>query len=423
MKILILNQAFYPDVVSSAQHAGDLAAGLAKAGHGVTILADSRAYDDRAQRFPRRDTWRGVRIIRAASTGFGKAARWRRAVDFASLMLSCALGLMFLPRFDVVVAMTSPPLISFLAALMVPLKARKLLFWSMDLNPDEAIAAGWLRPESATARLLSRLMLYSMRRAERIVVMDRFMQERILAKGIAAEKVGVVPPWAHDDCVRFDADARQRFRARYGLAEKFVVMYSGNHSPCHPLNTLLAAAERLADRPEIVFLFVGGGSEFRKPLALQERGAPNIRCLPYQPQAELAGSLSAADLHVVVMGSAFVGIVHPCKLYNILAVGAPFLYIGPQESHITDLAADLRGNGSVLVTGHGEVESVVQGILEAAQRPGDRSYAREFASRFSRQVLVPQMIRSLETMAAEFSGTAAAASVSQPPAFPIGEKN
>jgi len=423
LKILILNQAFYPDVVSSAQHAGDLAAALAKAGHGVTILADSRAYDDRAQRFPRRDTWRGVRIIRAASTGFGKAARWRRAVDFASLMLSCALGLMFLPRFDVVVAMTSPPLISFLAALMVPLKARKLLFWSMDLNPDEAIAAGWLRPESATARLLSRLMLYSMRRAERIVVMDRFMQERILAKGIAAEKVGVVPPWAHDDCVRFDADARQRFRARYGLAEKFVVMYSGNHSPCHPLNTLLAAAERLADRPEIVFLFVGGGSEFRKPLALQERGAPNIRCLPYQPQAELAGSLSAADLHVVVMGSAFVGIVHPCKLYNILAVGAPFLYIGPQESHITDLAADLRGNGSVLVTGHGEVESVVQGILEAAQRPGDRSYAREFASRFSRQVLVPQMIRSLETMAAEFSGTAAAASVSQPPAFPIGEKN
>ena len=422
MKILILNQAFCPDVVSSAQHAGDLAASLVKAGHQVTVLTDSRAYDDRSRRFPSSETWRGVRIIRAPSTGFGKAARWRRAADFASFMLSCALRLLFLPRFDVVVATTSPPLISLLAALAVPLKACKLLFWSMDLNPDEAIAAGWLRPESATARLLGRLMRYSMRRAERIVALDRFMQQRIRAKGIAAEKIAVVPPWAHDDLVRFDPEARRRFRARHGLSEKFVVMYSGNHSPCHPLDTLLAAAERLADRPEIVFLFVGGGSEFRKPLALYRRGVANIRCLPYQPQEELAGSLSAADLHVVVMGSAFVGIVHPCKLYNILAVGAPFLYVGPQESHIADLVADLQGNGSARVAGHGEVEGVIREILLAAQRPSpDRSYAREFARQFSRQILVPQMILALETMATDFPGAVDVASVSQPRHSSIGE--
>ncbi len=415
MKVLILNQAFYPDVVSSGQHAADLASSLVQAGHDVTVLADARAYDDRRQRFPSGEDWHGVRILRVPSTGFGKAARWRRAADFSSFMLSCALRLMFLPRFDVIIAMTSPPLISLLGALAVPLKARKLLFWSLDLNPDEAIAAGWLRPESATARLLGRLMLYNMRRAERIVAMDRFMQERIRAKGIAAEKVAVVPPWAHDDLVRFDPEARQRFRVRHGLSGKFVVMYSGNHSPCHPLDTLLEAAARLADRRGIVFLFVGGGTEFRKPQALEQRGAPNIRCLPYQPKEELAGLLSAADLHVVVMGSAFVGIVHPCKVYNILAVGAPLLYIGPQWSHITDLVADLQGDRSVLLAGHGEAESVIREILEAAQHPGaDRSYARELAGRFSRQVLVPQMIRALETMAAEFVGTAAAASVSQP---------
>ncbi len=419
MKILILNQAFYPDLVSTAQHAADLAASLVTAGHEVTVLADSRAYDNRARRFPWQESWRGVRILRAPSTGFGKAAGWRRAADFASFMLSCALRLLFMPRFDVVVAMTSPPLIPLLAALMVPLKARRLLFWSLDLNPDEAIAAGWLRPESATARILQRLMLYSMRRAERIVALDRFMQERIRAKGIAAEKIAVVSPWAHDDWVRFDPEARQRFRARHGLSEKFVVMYSGNHSPCHPLDTLLAAAGRLAGHPEIVFLFVGGGSEFRKPLALYQRGATNIRCLPYQPQEELAGSLSAADLHVVVLGSAFVGIVHPCKVYNILAVGAPFLYIGPEESHIIDLVADLQGNGSVMVSGHGEVDRVVRQVLQAAQQASsDRSYARECARQFSRQALVPQMIRALEAMAAEFPGSAAAARVSQPRHFP-----
>jgi glycosyltransferase involved in cell wall biosynthesis len=414
VRVLILNQAFYPDVVSSAQHAADLAASLVEAGHEVTVVADTRGYDDRAWRFPRGENWRGVRITRVPSTGFGKAARWRRAADFFSFMLSCALRLVFLPRFDVVVAMSSPPLILLLAALAVPLKARKLLFWSMDLNPDEAIAAGWLRPRSITARLLRRLMLYSMKCAERIVALDRFMCDRIRAKGIAAEKITVVPPWAHDDRVCFDAAARQRFRNHHGLSEKFVVMYSGNHSPCHPLNTLLAAAERLADHPEIVFLFVGGGSEFRKPLALEQRGAPNIRCLPYQPAPELAGSLSAADLQVVIMGSAFVGIVHPCKVYNILAVGTPFLYIGPGESHLTDLIAGLQESGSALVAGHGEVESVMRGILEAAQRRSiDRSCSREFAGRFSRRVLVPQMIHVLETMTPT-SCVSEAARVSQP---------
>ena len=379
------------------------------------MLADSRAYDDRSRRFPLRETWSGVRVIRVPSTGFGKSARWRRAADFASFMLSCAVHLLFLPRIDVVIATTSPPLISFLAALAVPLKARKLLFWSMDLNPDEAIAAGWLRPNSATARLLSRLMLYSMRRAERIVALDRFMRDRIRAKGIAAEKVVVIPPWAHDDLVCFDAEARRRFRERHGLIDKFVVMYSGNHSPCHPLDTLLKAAGCLTDHPEIVFLFVGGGSEFRKPLELYRRGMTNIRCLPYQPKEELAGSLSGADLHVVVMGDPFVGIVHPCKLYNILAVGAPFLYIGPLESHITDLVADLPTPGLASVSRHGEVESVIREILTVAQRPSaDRSFVHEFASRFSRRVLVSQMILALEAMAANSARTAAAASVAQP---------
>jgi len=415
LKILILNQAFYPDVVSSAQHAADLAASLIEAGHEVTVLADSRAYDDRAQRFPWGENWRGVCIRRVASTGFGKAACWRRAADFSSFMLSCALRLLFMPRFDVVIAMTSPPLVSFLAALAVPWKARKLLFWSMDLNPDEAIAAGWLRQQSLTARFLGRLMLHSMRRAERIVVMDRFMRDRVRAKGIAPEKIAVLPPWAHDDRVRYDAEARQNFRDRHGLSEKFVVMYSGNHSPCHPLDTLLKAAERLAAHPEIVFLFVGGGSEFRRPLALVQRGAANIRCLPYQPREELAGSLSAADLHVVIMGSAFVGIVHPCKVYNILAVGAPFLYIGPQQSHVADLIADLRGSCLVSVAEHGEVESVIRRILEAAQHlSAERSHAPAFASQFARQVFIPQMIRALETMAADFRGASAAATVSQP---------
>src|SRR5258708_2862229 len=96
--------------------------------------------------------------------------------------------------------------------------------------------------------------------------------------------------------------------------------------------------------------FIGGGSEWRKikeQIAAEqnrERSARNIVCLPYRPLAQLSASLSSADLHVVVMGEPFVGLVHPCKIYNILRIGGPLLYIGPRPSHITEILEALNGD-------------------------------------------------------------------------------
>jgi glycosyltransferase involved in cell wall biosynthesis len=395
MNILLLNQAFYPDVVSTAQHAADLARGLTQAGHKVTVVCSSRGYDDPHIRFPQRETWNDVTIIRIRSTGFGKASKWRRAIDFGTFMVICALRLCLLPRFDVVVAMTSPPLISFLSSLAVPSKASNLVFWSMDLNPDEAIAAGWVSRKSLAARVLSLMLLYSLKRAAVVVALDRFMKDRIQAKGISAEKILVVSPWSHDDRVRFDPAGREEFRANYKVSHKFVVMYSGNHSPCHPLDTLLQAAERLAENEDIAFCFVGGGSEFVKVKErARSRGLRNVLCIPYQPIEKLSGSLSAADLHVVVMGDQYVGIVHPCKIYNVLAVKKPFLYIGPSESHVTDIL----GQSDAYVSSHGDVEGVVANILRARRNTvlGSQRGVDEVEILFSRNRLVSQMISAIE---------------------------
>jgi len=266
----------------------------------------------------------------------------------------------------------------------------------MDLNPDEAIAAGWLREGSLISRLLSRLLLQSLKRAGRIIALDRFMKERIESKGIPSEKIALVPPWAHDDHVKFDLEGRKEFRAARNLSEKFVVMYSGNHSPCHPLETLLRAAERLVDHKEIVFYFVGGGSEFRK---VQERsrtcGMHNVVCIAYQPIERLSASLSAADLQVVVVGNEYVGIVHPCKIYNVLAANRPFLYIGPAESHVRDI---IRQDGTqAYISSHGDVDGVMTNILRAAQRNTKSSPLMfDVAKRFSKEVLIPQMISLIE---------------------------
>ncbi len=392
MKVLILNQAFYPDVVSTAQHAGDLAQALVEAGHEVTVISSRRGYDDPEQTFPTFETWRGIRIVRVNSTGLGKSARWRRATDFATFMASCAVRALLEPHFDVIIAMTSPPLVSVLGAMLVPLKARRFVFWCMDLNPDEAVAAGWIREDSLSARFLSALLRFSLRKADAIITLDRFMQERIENKGVPGEKIAAVSPWSHDDNVRFDPVAREKFRREHELENKFVVMYSGNHSPCHPLDTLIEAARRLISHPEIVFCFVGGGSEFRRLQCYAEKaGATNLRFLPYQPLEALAGSLSAADLHVVVMGDAFVGVVHPCKIYNVLAVGAPYLYIGPAVSHVTDLLSnDGDRKAAAFVARHGDVESVVGHILAA--RSSSQPVRAGVTDGFSKKTLLPRML-------------------------------
>ncbi len=391
--------------MATGQYLTEVALRLVERGHRVTVVTSRRAYDQPEVQFPRHETWRGIRIYRVASTGFGKGAKWRRAADFASFITLCALRVALLPRHDVVVALTTPPLISFLGATVAWLRGSRFFYWVMDFNPDEAIAAGWLRHGSLAARLLEWMSRFSLRQAKKVIALDRFMRDRIVAKGIAPTKVAVIPPWSHDTEVRFDTEGRERFRKAHGLDRKFVVMYSGNHSPVHSLDTLLAAARQLASDPGIVFCFVGGGSEWRKLKENAEssvsQGAKNsnIVCLPYQPLDQLAGSLSAADLHVVVMGNGFVGLVHPCKVYNILNVAAPVLYIGPRPSHLSEMLDELDHEHPCAAVAHGEVDQAVQSIERLRRHPValPRQTPARVCSLFSKEFLLPRLVGELES--------------------------
>jgi colanic acid biosynthesis glycosyl transferase WcaI len=195
--------------------------------------------------------------------------------------------------------------------------------------------------------------------------------------------------------VRYDGAGRQRFRREHGLDGKYVVMHSGNHSPCHPLTTLLEAARRLNDRSDIAFCFVGGGSEFETVRRFaQGHELRNVVMLPYQPLDKLGSSLSAADLHTVVMGDPFVGLVHPCKVYNIGSLGIPYLYIGPAESHVSDLAPTYTAT-------HGDVDSVVRHIRSAAENKPARRDGSHSADVCSQRQLISKMVSALEAAASK----------------------
>ncbi len=381
--------------MATAQYLSELAVALQERGHTVTVVTSRWAYDHPEKQFPARETWQGIRILRIGSTRFGKGARWRRAADFASFMTLCTLQLAFLPRPDAVVALTTPPLISFIGACYSRGRGARFIYWVMDMNPDEAVAAGWLDPQSFAGRWLERFSRFSFRTAARIVALDRFMKDRIVAKGIAPAKIDVIPPWSQDTAVRFDAAGRDAWRRRHGLQDKFVVMYSGNHSPVHPLDTLMQAAERMRADDTVRFCFVGGGSEFKRVEAFAaQRHLSNILCLPYEPFDQLAASLSAADLHAVVMGEPFVGLVHPCKLYNILRVGAPVLYIGPDPSHVTELLEHLPASHPRLSLRHGAIDTLVGGLRALQSSPSPR---RDdiLPPHYSRAHQLPRLIQAI----------------------------
>jgi glycosyltransferase involved in cell wall biosynthesis len=173
-------------------------------------------------------------------------------------------------------------------------------------------------------------------RTDLIIALDRFMAERLERRSPKLrDKMLVLPPWPHEEHIAPGADALTNgvnpFRERHDLTGKFVVMYSGNHSPSNPLDTILEAAKELRDDDTIRFLFVGGGIG-KRPVE-EFIGAHDLKhamSLPYQPLSELKHSLSAADVHVVSLGQEMVGIIHPCKIYGAMAAARPILFLGPK---------------------------------------------------------------------------------------------
>ena len=75
MKILLLNQAFYPDSVATSQYVTDMA--LSSQGHEITVLCARPDYTEPQRVYPRFEVVDGIHIHRVGSTRLGKKASLR----------------------------------------------------------------------------------------------------------------------------------------------------------------------------------------------------------------------------------------------------------------------------------------------------------------------------------------------------------
>ena len=368
---LIISQVYPPDPASVGQHLHDVAKELAARGYTVRVLTAADGYDDPSKKYPRREVRDGVSVHRLRWSSFGKTSIAVRLLGQSLFVLQAFLKGLFTGGVKGILVSTSPPFCGAVGAWLSRCKGAPVKYWLMDLNPDQMIAMGKASPTSFSVRVFDALNRTILRRASDIVMLDRFMLDRVERKGVAVKhKTMIAPPWPHEDELIRIEHADNPFRAKQqmgiGPASKFVVMYSGNHSPANPLKTLLDAAARLQDEPRLVFYCIGGGGGKKEVDDRIAAGATNIVSLPYQPFSEIKDSLSSADAHVVSIGNDVVGIVHPCKIYGAMAVSRPILAFGPKPSHVSDLIESFGVGWHVQ---HGDVDGAVAAIRAMLSMP------------------------------------------------------
>jgi colanic acid biosynthesis glycosyl transferase WcaI len=364
-RILVLSQVYVPDPAAGGQLAADACAELARRGHDVRVLTINRGYDDPAVRYPSRETRDGVRITRLSLSSFGKGSSLMRLLSGVAFTAQSAIRGVFGPRVDTVVVSSHPPMAPLAALAVARLKRADLVYWIMDLNPDQAVALGHFGPSSLPVKGLDWMQRAALSRAREVIVLDRFMADRVRAKSADVKRLTVIPPWPLKGESREIQRDTNPFRRRHAFGNRIAVMYSGNHGPSHPLRTLLAAATELRDDPRFVFAFVGGGVGKKD---VDDVAGGNIVSLPYQPFETLHESLAAADVHAVTMGDDVVGINHPSKIYDALAAGRPILFVGPEHCHIADIFAEHKVGWHVR---HGDVVGLRQALEEIAALPPD----------------------------------------------------
>jgi len=358
--ILIISQVFIPDPASVGQHIADVAYELAKRNHRVLVYTSRRGFENPNAIYPARQIINNVEIRRLPFASFGKKNLLLRILGTTTFMIQSFFRALFTPNLAGIFFSTSPPMIGLVCTIAAAIRRVPTVYWAMDLNPDQLLALGKIKPTSLSARLLEFVNKRILKHSNLIIALDRFMAQRLENRRTIRHKLITIPPWPHESFIEPVDPQTNPFRLKHNLQDKFVFMYSGNHSPSNPLKTLLDAAIRLKDHPDIRFLFVGGGTGKKEvEQYIKDHNLTNVISLPYQPLADLRYSLSAADVHIVSLGSDMVGIIHPCKVYGAMAVARPVLFLGPKPSHISDLL-DLHPFG--LHISHGEVDAAEKAI-------------------------------------------------------------
>lgn len=369
-KVSIYTMYFLPDFGSAPILMNEMAGYLARAGRGVEVVTTvprRRPAEFRNTLYSVSDGGGfSVKRFRTNSTPnpLGRLAAWNIYTAGAFLeMLKTG-------KRDVLFLRTPPLQLGIPARLAGLLRGSKILVNVQDIHPDLAIEAGILKSRLGIA--LARAMeKFVYRTAGKIVVISDGFKANLEAKGVPPGKIEVIPNWVDTDFIR-PMPKDNPVSRRLGLADRFVVMYSGtiSISSNRALECALEAAAGIkgdTDKKPL-FVIVGEGLERdnikRKAAGL---GLDNVRFFPLQPYEDLPALLASSDVLLVPLDASKSAMSVPSKLYNFMAAGRPILGFAPESSEVASI---IRRTGCGVVVEPGAAEGMAAALVSLMASPG-----------------------------------------------------
>lgn len=325
-KVLILNQFAWPDAAATAQLLDDVVRSLGtRSDVKVTIVSGAKPYREGAGSIPP-----PARFVRIPGPPVGRS-RYGRLLAWVTYYLGVVGYCMAGPRHDVVISMTTPPLLSLAGWLAQRVRGSRHVIWEMDVYPDIMEAAGMVKRGSWFTRVLRNGANRLRKAADSVLVLGSCMKRRLEDQGVPERKLVVCENWApfQDDVAQTAMPPMQPIR----------LLYSGNLGVAHDVETVKEALLRLSKLPraeERFELVVAADGGRRK--SFQEWCERNevslVHFVPMVDRGELGHHLANCHLGLVTQTTESLGCVVPSKFYGLLAAGRAVMYVGPGTSEV-----------------------------------------------------------------------------------------
>ena len=338
-KYILVSQFFPPDPTAVGQQAYDLAYYISKKKN-IEVITSNSNYNNQKIKYLSQRISKNFFIRRMPFLNLGKKNIFNRIVGQIFFIIQCFFYLKTMSQKKFTLILTTSPSISSILGFALHFldKKLKIIYWVSDINPDQSIKLSIFKKNNILVQILNFCEKQMLKRAFKIITLDNYMKENLEKKlSNNNSSVIVVPPWCHEENIRNVLNSKNYFIKKYKLNNKFVIIYSGNHSIANPLITFFKVAKILKENTRIQFIFIGEGNIKNDLLKYKELNKlDNILMLPYVSLSQLKYVFSAANLNLVSTGNSMRGIIHTSKHYSFLKMGKPFLYLGPIDSSIGD---------------------------------------------------------------------------------------
>jgi glycosyltransferase involved in cell wall biosynthesis len=224
-----------------------------------------------------------------------------------------------------IIIVESPPLFDTISGRFLGmLKRCPYILTIADIWPESAVQLGVLH-NRLVILLAERLEWSSYQRSGAVWALTSGIRQTLIGRGLPADHVFLLPNGV--DIAKFRPHDKRRARAQLGWDGRYTVLYAGTIGLAHGLTTVLDAAERLRQHPDVRIIFIGEGAR-RAELEAEtsRRGASNITFLAPLPHSQMPLVISASDACLVSLRRVplFDG-ARPSKMYEAMASARPIL--------------------------------------------------------------------------------------------------